>query len=73
MDINVNFSYGDESLNNIAFIKALLIKQTIQNLNMNYEQKQCIKKEVLKELKNETNSVRLRNRKNKGVLNEKEN
>lgn len=50
MDINVNFSYGDETINNIAFIKALLIKQSIENLNTNYAQKQYIKKEVLKEL-----------------------
>lgn len=50
MDININLSYGDESLNNIAFIKALLMKQSIENLNINYEQKQYIKKEVLKKL-----------------------
>lgn len=50
MDINVDISYGDESINNIAFIKALLIKLSIENLDINYDQKQYIKKEILKEL-----------------------
>ena len=46
-----NFSFEGESLDNIAFIKALLIKRSIENLNINYTQKQYIKKEVLRELK----------------------
>lgn len=50
MDIDIKISFGDDTIQNLAFIRALLIKKYIENLNINYDQKQHIKKEVLKEL-----------------------
>ena len=50
MDININLQYGEESIHNIAFIKALLIKHNIEELNINYNQKEELRKQVLKEL-----------------------
>ena len=50
MDININISYGEESVHNFAFIKALLIKYSIEELNMSYSQKEELRKQVLKEL-----------------------
>lgn len=50
MDININLSYGEESIHNLAFIKALFIKHNIEVLNINYNQKEALKKQILKEL-----------------------
>ena len=50
MDININLSYGEESIHNLAFIKALFIKHNIENLNINYDQKETLRKQILKEL-----------------------
>lgn len=50
MDINIKLSYGDESINNLAFIKALLIKYKIEQLNISYSKKEEIRKKILKEL-----------------------
>lgn len=50
MDINIKFSLGDESIHNVAFIKALLIKYNIEKLNINYNQKERLRKEVIKRL-----------------------
>ena len=36
MDININFSYGEESVHNLAFINALFIKFNIEKLNISY-------------------------------------
>lgn len=50
MDININLSYGEESIHNLAFIKALFIKYNIECLNINYSQKEILRKQILKEL-----------------------
>ena len=50
MDININLSYGEDSILNLAFIKALFIKHNIDNLNINYDQKETLRKQILKEL-----------------------
>ncbi len=50
MDININLSYGEESIHNLAFMKALFIKHNIEVLNINYNQKEALKKQILKEL-----------------------
>ena len=50
MDININLSYGEESIHNLAFIKALFIKHNIEVLNINYKQKEVLQKQILKEL-----------------------
>lgn len=50
MDININFSYGDEAISNLAFVKALLIKHQIEKLDVDHDEKERVKKEILKEL-----------------------
>ena len=50
MDIKINLSYGEESVHNLAFIKALFIKHNIENLSISHEQKELLQKQVLKEL-----------------------
>lgn len=50
MDININFTYGEESIHNLAFIKAVLIKHNIEKLNISYAQKEELRKQTLKEL-----------------------
>ena len=50
MDININLSYGEESIHNLAFIKAVFIKHNIESLNINHNQKEIIQRNVLKEL-----------------------
>lgn len=50
MDINIEFSYGKESMSNLAFIKALLINHSIENLNISYSKKEQLRKQILKEL-----------------------
>lgn len=50
MGLNINFTYGDKSINNLAFIKALFIKHNIERLNISYDQKETLRKQILKEL-----------------------
>lgn len=50
MEIKLNLPKNDDYISNLAFIKALLIKNTIEQLNISYEEKVFMKKEVLKNL-----------------------
>lgn len=50
MDININFSYGEESVHNLAFINALFINFNIEKLNISYRRKEELRKKILKEL-----------------------
>ena len=50
MDININLFYGDESIHNLAFIRASFIKFNIERLDISYKQKEQLKKQILKEL-----------------------
>lgn len=50
MDININFSYGKESVHNLAFINALFIKFNIEKLNISYRKKEELREKILKEL-----------------------
>ena len=50
MDNNINFSYGEESVHNLAFINALFIKFNIEKLNISYRRKEELRKKILKEL-----------------------
>ena len=50
MDININLFYGDESIHNLAFIRASFIKFNIERLDISYNQKEQLKKQILKEL-----------------------
>ena len=50
MDIKINLSYGEESIHNLAFVKALFIKHNIESLSISYEQKETLQKQVLNKL-----------------------
>jgi hypothetical protein len=50
MDIKIKISLEEESIHNLAFFKALLIKHNIEKLNINYSQKEELRKKILKEL-----------------------
>lgn len=46
MEIIINHS-GENYIQNLAFIKAILIHEYIDHLNINLEEKEIIKKEVM--------------------------
>lgn len=50
MDMKINLSCGEESIHNLAFIKAIFIKHNIESLSISYEQKEMLQKQVLNEL-----------------------
>lgn len=52
MQIEINMENNKEYVHNLAFIKALLIKESIEKLNISYEEKVQIKNEILEYLKN---------------------
>ncbi len=47
MEIKIKSS--ENSIYNLAFVKALLIKYAIEDLKLNYSSKEQIKKEIIKE------------------------
>lgn len=49
MDIVINKN-GDKHIQNLAFIKAILIQEYIEHIDVNLEEKEAIKKEVLEYL-----------------------
>ena len=51
MQIKIKIKYNKNYIHNLAFIKALLINDTIENLNISYEEKVEIKNEILEYLK----------------------
>ena len=51
LNIKLNLPSGNEHIENIAFIKALLIKVYIDNLKVSNDEKEQIYKETLKYLK----------------------
>lgn len=52
MQIKINTENNKEYIHNLAFIKALLIKESIENLDVSYEEKVQIKNEILEYLQN---------------------
>lgn len=52
MQIKINKKNNENYIYNLAFIKALLIKESIENLNISYEKKSQIRNEVLEYLQN---------------------
>ncbi len=52
MQIKINIENNKEYIHNLAFVKALLIKENIEKLDINYEEKVQIKNEVLEYLQN---------------------
>ena len=57
MEIKINFPEDNSHISNLAYIKALLIKSTIENLNISYEEKIKFKNEILEYLANTWKSV----------------
>lgn len=51
MEIKFNFPEDNSHISNLAFVKALLIKVTIDNLDVSYEQKLDLKNKILEYLK----------------------
>ena len=52
MQIKINIKNNENYIHNLAFIKALLINDAIENLDISYEEKVRIKNEILEYLKN---------------------
>ncbi len=51
MKIKLNFPKDNNHIYNLAFVKALLIHSTIDNLNITYLEKEQLQEEVLEYLK----------------------
>lgn len=52
MQIKINTKNNENYIHNLAFIKALLINDAIESLDISYEQKVKIKNEILEYLQN---------------------
>lgn len=52
MQIKINTKNNENYIHNLAFIKALLIKENIESLDISYEEKVQIKNKILEYLKN---------------------
>ncbi len=52
MQIKINTENNNEYIHNLAFIKALLIKESIEKLDISYEEKIQVKDEILRFLQN---------------------
>lgn len=52
MQIKINTGNNKEYIHNLAFIKALLIRESIEKLDISYEEKIQVKNEVLEYLQN---------------------
>ena len=51
MEVKINFSENNNHISNLAYIKALMIKKTIEDLNISSEEKEKLRKEVLEHLR----------------------
>ena len=57
MEIKYNFSKDNSHINNLAFIRALFIRDTIERLDVSIEEKNAIRKDVLEYLKKTWNNL----------------
>lgn len=51
MEIKFNIPKDNSHISNLAFIRALLIRDTIEKLNITIEEKEELKEEILEYLK----------------------
>lgn len=51
MKIQFNFPESNDYISNLAFIRALMIKKSIEDLNISYKEKEPLKNEILEILK----------------------
>jgi hypothetical protein len=52
MDIKINFTENKSYIKNLAFIRALLIKISIEQLEIEYDEKLKLYEDILEYLKN---------------------
>ena len=57
MQIQFNFPDGNDYISNLAFIRALMIKKSIEDLNISYKEKEQLKNKILETLEKTWNSV----------------
>lgn len=50
MEIKINFPENNSHISNLAFIKALMIKKTIDDLKISFEEKEFLRREILEYL-----------------------
>lgn len=51
MQIQLNLPESDNYISNLAFIRALMIKKSIEDLDISYKEKELLKNEILETLK----------------------
>ena len=51
MEIKLNFPDNDNYISNLAFVRALMIKKSIENLDISYEEKEQLRRDILEILK----------------------
>lgn len=51
MQIQLNCPESDNYISNLAFIRALMIKKSIEDLDISYKEKEQLKNEILETLK----------------------
>lgn len=51
MEIKINIPENNSHINNFAYVKAFLINKTIEALDISYNEKEKVKKEILEYLK----------------------
>ena len=75
MEVKINFSENNNHISNLAYIRALMIKKTIEDLNFSSEEKEKLRKEVLEHLRKTWNKRKeeLESHKKWEISNEKEN
>ena len=57
MNVKVNYSKDNNHIYNLAFIRSLLIKTTIDSLKIEIEEKEEIRKNILEHLKNNESHI----------------
>lgn len=51
MEIKLNFPKDNSHIYNLAFVRALLIRDTIESLSITYQEKENLRKDILEYLK----------------------
>lgn len=51
MEIKINLPKDNIHIKNLAFVRALLIRDTIESLNVSYQEKEKLKNEILEYLR----------------------
>lgn len=75
MEIKINLPKDNIHIKNLAFVRALLIRDAIEGLNVSYQEKEKLKNEILEYLRKTWKILytELKSHTKKGVWHEKEN